>query len=173
MSETKCAWDVEFTSATKATAKDGATLYLFEPCQAVSGGLIFAPDGTVKRIPEEDGEVRSVLLEVVKHVDLVVSFCGARGGCVAIEQVEFPPICVSDVCVVALGNAVHVLTKTQYLGVAPKASLNGTPCAEAVLAAIDELQKYVRGTVEKWGSTEAKLLKVAELARPRIAEVYI
>jgi len=166
-------WEVEFTSATRAVAKDGAVLYLFEPCQALAGGLIFAPDGTVKRIPGEGGEVRSVLLEVARHVDLVASFCGARGGCTAVEQVEFPSICVDGgVCATAIGGRVHVLTRDRYLGAAPQVSLDG-PHAEALLAAVDELQKYIEERKRRGEPAETPLLRLGELARPKIAEVYV
>jgi len=166
-------WEVEFTSATRAVARDGAVLYLFEPCQALVGGLIFAPDGSVKRIPGEGEEVRSVLLEVVRHIDLVASFCGARGGCVSIGQVEFPTICVDGgVCATAIGGRVHILTRDRYLGAAQNVKLD-EPHGEALLAAVDELQKYIEELKRRGEPVETPLLKLGELARPKIVETYV
>jgi len=170
----QCKWDVEYTTATVAVARDGAVLYLFEPCQYATGGLIIAPDGRVKRIPGEEGEVRSVLLEVVKHIDLVESFCGARGGCAVVEQVESPSICINggEVCATVLGGKVHVYTKIAYLGTAPNISLDGAPCREDVAEAVKELVNNASGFREEGEPVEVRLLRLGKLARPKIVEVY-
>jgi len=156
-----CRPRVELATAVKAVAS-GATMYVFEPCQAVSGALIFDPAVGVKRVPGD--RVDSVVAEVSTMLILVESFCSAHGGCNTVEVVEVPAACVGDICVVALGDGrVHVFSQGKYYGgeVPPSA------CGEKLERAAEEVRIYA-----KREGAERRLYTIEQLGRLGVKKVY-
>jgi len=157
-----CRPRVELATAVKAVAS-GAAMYVFEPCQAVSGALIFDPAVGVKRIP--GGRVDSVVAEVSTMFMLVEGFCNAHGGCNTVEVVEVPAACVGDICAAALGDGrVHVFSQGKYYGgeVPPSA------CGEELKRAAEEVRIYA----EREGA-ERRLYTVERLGRPWVKKAYL
>jgi len=157
-----CRPRIEFATAVKAAAGN-AVMYFFEPCQVVSGALIFDSAVGAKRIP--GGSVDSVVAEVATMLMMVESFCNAHGGCTSVEVVEVPVACVEDICVVALGDGrVHVFSHGKYYGgeVPPSA------CDEKLKRAAEEVRIYA----EREGA-ERRLYTVEKLGRPGVKKVYL
>jgi len=152
-----CRPRIELATAVKAAAGD-AVMYAFEPCQAVSGALIFDPAVGARRVP--GGRVDSVVAEVATMLMLVEGFCNAHGGCASVEVVEVPAACVEDKCAVALGDGrIHVFSQGKYYG----EEVPPSPCSEELRRAAEEVRVYA----EREGA-ERRLYTIEKLGRPGV-----